>query len=211
VLSGQTRQTARRADYATGTTLKNLVDAAPGASLLVVHHTRKAETLDFVDSVSGTQGIAGSVDFVLVLDRKRQTHDAVLSVTGRDVPEGEYALTAQYGILWRLDGNALTEARRKVSERHEKNNLGERQLGLLEFVISRGETTAADAATKLKIPPKAAADALRDLYGRGRIRRVKRGSYGPLPTPESPETPEKEGQTVIPFRHRPPESPENDD
>ena len=48
-----------QSDYAIGTRLKELVDAAPGSTLLVVHHTRKAEALDFVDSVSGTQGIAG--------------------------------------------------------------------------------------------------------------------------------------------------------
>ena len=67
---------AYQADYAIGTTLKTIIDTAPGGTLLVVHHTRKAEALDFVDSVSGTQGIAGSVDFVLVLDRKRHSDDA---------------------------------------------------------------------------------------------------------------------------------------
>jgi RecA-family ATPase len=57
------------ADYRIGTRLKELIDAVPGATLLVVHHTRKAESPDFVDAVSGTQGIAGSADFVLVLSR----------------------------------------------------------------------------------------------------------------------------------------------
>ena len=33
--------------------------AAPGSTLLIVHHTRKAESVDFVDSVSGTRGSAG--------------------------------------------------------------------------------------------------------------------------------------------------------
>ena len=41
--------------------------------------------------MSGTQGIAGAVDFVLALNRKRHADDAVLSVTGRDVIEAEYA------------------------------------------------------------------------------------------------------------------------
>ncbi len=187
-----------QADYAVGTALKNLVDAAPGATLLVVHHTRKAEVLDFVDSVSGTQGIAGSVDFVLVLERKRHSDDAVLSVTGRDIPEAEYALTAQYGILWRLDGKTLTEARHRVDERRETSGLGDRQSGLLEFVNGRVHTSAADAAAKLGATPKLAAMALRDLYDRGRIRRVQRGVYGPN-TPESPESPESAGQNVFPF------------
>ena len=41
-------------DYAIGSTLKDAVDAVPGSTLLVVHHTRKAESADFVDGVSGT-------------------------------------------------------------------------------------------------------------------------------------------------------------
>src|SRR5262249_31137919 len=91
-------------DYQIGATLKALIDAAAGATLLLVHHTRKAEATDFVDSISGTQGIAGSVDFVLALNRARHANDAILSVTGRDIIEAEYALVADDGILWRLDG-----------------------------------------------------------------------------------------------------------
>ena len=34
---------AYQADYAVGTQLKNLADTVPGSTLLVVHHTRKAE------------------------------------------------------------------------------------------------------------------------------------------------------------------------
>ena len=75
-------------DYKIGSRLKALADAVPGSTLLVVHHTRKAEAADFVDTVSGTQGIAGSVDFVLVLTRKRHENKAILAVTGRDIRGG---------------------------------------------------------------------------------------------------------------------------
>jgi len=187
---------AYQTDYALGTKLKNLVDAAPGSCLLVVHHTRKAEALDFVDSVSGTHGIAGSVDFVMVLDRKRHSDDAVLSVTGRDIPEGEYALTADYGILWRLDGRTLTEARHKVAERREKTELGERSLGLLGFVNGRAETTAADVAAKLGFTPKRAGDVLRELYDSGRISRLRRGVYGALGQARQ-ANPESAGQAPL--------------
>jgi len=101
-------------DYQIGTTLKELADAEHGSTLLLVHHTRKAESVDFVDAVSGTNGLAGSVDFVLALNRKRHANDAILSVTGRDVEEAEYALTAHEGILWRLDGAGLDGSRHAV-------------------------------------------------------------------------------------------------
>ena len=197
-------------DYAIGGRLKDAVDTVPGATLLVVHHTRKMVSPDFVDSVSGTQGIAGSADFVLVLARKRHSDDAVLSVTGRDIPEAEYALHADEKVLWRLDGDDLTAAAQTVKTRRAQSTLGERQFELLTFVNSRPESTAADVAAKLTITPKQAGDALRELYNSGRITRVRRGVYGPN-TPETPETPENAGQNVIPFADPKTERPESDD
>ena len=72
---GRARQQRRRgddaylADYQAGVALKNIVDAFPGSALLGVHHTRKASSDDFVDDLSGTLGLAGSADYVLVLRR----------------------------------------------------------------------------------------------------------------------------------------------
>ena len=97
------------ADYAVGVRLKSIIDQHPGSSLLVVHHTRKQASDDFVDGVSGTQGLAGSFDSVLVLARRRQASDAVLHITGRDVEEGEYALQTDAGV-WSLIGDSLNAA-----------------------------------------------------------------------------------------------------
>ena len=47
-------------DYRIGSALKRLVDVHPGATLLVVHHTRKASSDDWMDSTSGTNGLNGS-------------------------------------------------------------------------------------------------------------------------------------------------------
>lgn len=110
-------------DYTIGTKLKDAIDAVPGSTLLVVHHTRKAESADFVDAMSGTQGIAGSADFVMVLKRKRHDDDAVLSVTGRDITEAEYALHAVDGMLWRLAGDDLAAAADAAQRRREADQL----------------------------------------------------------------------------------------
>jgi RecA-family ATPase len=139
-----------QADYRLGSRLKDKVDNAPGSTLLVVHHSRKAESADFIDAVSGTQGIAGSADFVLVLSRKRHEDEAVLSVTGRDIAEGEYGLKADGG-MWSLDGHTLAEAATTAESRREQKHLGDRALDVLNLVNQLQETRAADITEKLGI------------------------------------------------------------
>jgi AAA domain-containing protein len=70
-------------DYRIMSELKAVADTWPGSSLLMNHHDRKAVAADFVDSVSGTNGIAGGADTVLVLTRDRNQADGLLQVTGR--------------------------------------------------------------------------------------------------------------------------------
>ena len=106
-------------DYRAMSALKDLADEA-GVAFLVVHHTRKAEATDFIDAVSGTQGLAGAADAILVLARSRGTAQAVLNITGRDVEEAEHALDfdAHTGTWSLLDGPAsdyeLGDTRRRI-------------------------------------------------------------------------------------------------
>ncbi|WP_454194324.1 AAA family ATPase [Nocardia sp. Marseille-Q1738] len=168
------------ADYAIGTQLKNVADSVPGASLLVVHHTRKAESVDFVDAVSGTQGIAGSADFVLVLARKRKSDQAVLSVTGRDIPENEYALITEDG-RWSLDGMDLMDAAAAVETRQQTAQLGDRTMDALAFVAARPlGTRATDLAEKLGISNDDAGKYLRRLLDKGLIGKRTRGVFVPV-------------------------------
>lgn len=155
-----------QADYRIGGALKARIDDIRGGCLLLVHHTRKLETSDFVDSVSGTQGLAGSADFVLMLTRKRHSNDAMLAVTGRDVIESEYALTTSDG-LWTLDGADLADAARTVDTRRETDDLGSRSMTALTFVNQRPDgTTAADLAQHLQVDDDTAGRYLRRHYDR---------------------------------------------
>lgn len=107
------------ADYQAMSAMKGLADEH-GVAFLVVHHTRKAESDDFLDAVSGTHGLAGAADAVLVLSRSRGTANAVLKVTGRDVEETDRALDfdATTGTWKLLDGPAedytLADTRRRI-------------------------------------------------------------------------------------------------
>lgn len=95
------------ADYTAVTRAKRIADEY-GVALVLVHHVRKMGSDDFLETVSGSNGIAGAADAVLVLNRARNQADAVLNVTGRDIDEAEYALTfhGESGAWQLLDGPA---------------------------------------------------------------------------------------------------------
>lgn len=172
------------ADYQAGVALKNVVDAFPGSALLGVHHTRKASSDDFVNDLSGTLGLAGSADYVLVLRRARGSKEATLQVTGRDAPEGEYAFTVSEGA-WTLSGNELAEAAAEAQKRRDNKRLGQQTLDVLTVVESRApasHTTAADVTDALGIDKDKARVYLNRLADSERITKVATGVYTTVTT-----------------------------
>lgn len=168
-----------QADYRIVGALKRRIDAVPGGCLLLVHHTRKMGAEDFVDTLSGTHGIAGSADFVLVLSRRRNSDEALLKITGRDVAEEEYALKTDDG-RWSLDGMDLMDAAATARQRRESHGLGDRSAEAVAFVNSRPETRPADLAEHLRIDGNSAGTYLRRLAEAGRIAKLGRGLYTPV-------------------------------
>jgi hypothetical protein len=73
-------------DYRAVAELKTLADTHE-AAVLVIHHTRKGAAEDPFDEVSGTLGINGAADSLMVLDRQRGADVAALYITGRDLPD----------------------------------------------------------------------------------------------------------------------------
>lgn len=74
-------------DYAVTGVLKNLADRYD-LTMLLVHHNRKQDSLDPLDRVSGTAGIAGGADgYWLLNKRSRSSSDAILTVGGRDLED----------------------------------------------------------------------------------------------------------------------------
>lgn len=81
------------ADYDAMGDLKALADRHQIA-IVAVHHTRKSiDESDVFNEVSGSTGLTGAADAVLIAKRARNTAEAVLHVTGRDINEQEYGLT----------------------------------------------------------------------------------------------------------------------
>lgn len=74
-------------DYLETSAVKSLADTLR-ICILLVHHTRKLTDSDCFNEISGTNGIAGSADTLMVLKKeKRSDRKATMSVTGRDIED----------------------------------------------------------------------------------------------------------------------------
>jgi hypothetical protein len=176
-------------DYRIMSELKAVADEWPGSSLLLSHHDRKAISADFVDSVSGTNGIAGGADTVLLLTRGRGESDGLLQVTGRDVTEAAYAVSFDGGT-WALDGADLAGAAAAARSRLASAGLADRSHDVVEFVGGKpGGVTAGDAAAALGLDVNTASAYLSRLTSAGRITRIRRGVYGAVGSVGVPEEP----------------------
>jgi hypothetical protein len=179
-------------DYRVGTTLKRLADQHPGMTLLTNHHDRKAAAEDFVDSVSGTHGLAGAADAVILLTRKRHETSGLLKVTGRDAPESEYAVTLSDGCAWDLDGADLDEAAAGARQARLTGGVSDRSAEIIAFVAANPPHVRAG-----EVEDKFGPDArryLKRLADSNRLRRLSRGLYASVPTVPSSHSQVSEGE-----------------
>ncbi|WP_119461883.1 AAA family ATPase [Rhodospirillaceae bacterium SYSU D60014] len=105
-------------DYAALSPLKELADAR-SLCVLLVHHVRKGDSDDPFEEISGSTGLTGSADTLLLLKRDRGAHDAALWATGRDIEESETALafdsdTGRWTRLGPADEYRQSEAQQKI-------------------------------------------------------------------------------------------------
>ena len=77
-------------DYEAISGLQALARDFPGLAVVVVHHDRKMDADDPFDTLSGTLGLTGAADTILVM--KRKDGAVRLHVRGRDVEEADVAL-----------------------------------------------------------------------------------------------------------------------
>lgn len=127
-------------DYRQMTRIKEIADAF-GVAILVVHHARKLGSGDFLDVVSGTHGLAGAADTIMVLARTRGQNHAILHIVGRDLEDAEHPLAFQGGRWSMLDGQTL-----------EEHELSEARRRILEAIRNLGPMTPMECATVLASP-----------------------------------------------------------
>ena len=92
-------------EYAAVAGLKEIADKHD-AAIIVLHHTIKSKTADWLMSLYGSSGLTGAADTILFFDRERGAEKAILHATGRDIPDTEIALRLDSATnTWEPDEN----------------------------------------------------------------------------------------------------------
>jgi len=164
------------ADYAAIGRIKRVADAY-GIAVVLVHHVRKAGNEDFLQEVSGTNGIAGAADATLVLRRPRGQADGVLLVTGRDVEEAEYALTKDPDTSnWLMPDGPASD-----------HQMGETRAVLLRHVRAAGPISPAAVAEALSMNRETVKKTLQRMHTDGQVSADAGGRYS-APDPDPDQT-----------------------
>jgi hypothetical protein len=139
-------------------------------AVLVLHHTRKMEADDPLDTISGTLGLAGCADGALIIVKGSQ--GATLYTRGRDIEEKESAISFDRATCrWSILGDAA-EVRRSDGRR-----------AILAALSAAADTMSPqEIAAATGLTQNAVSMLLHRMSKDGEITKKGRGRYGaPLP------------------------------
>lgn len=155
-------------DYAAMEELKKIADEY-GIAVVVIHHLRKMDADDPLDQVSGTTGLAGSADTVLVLNRT--SSGTTLLGRGRDIEDIDQAVLFDRGTCtWAVLGDAS-----------RVRYTGERAAILAALRDASGPVALADIAATAGLKTENTRKLLAKLVRDGAVSRVNRGQYELVP------------------------------
>ena len=157
-------QSTYDADYDTLVSLRSLANQY-GVAIVVVHHLRKAESDDPFDTISGTLGLTGCPDSIVVL--KRDAAGAQLLARGRDIEEMEKAVTFhKESCVWAIDGDAA-EVRRSAERG-----------AIIEAIREAGTPLGAAAIASItRMRPGNVQALLRKMAADSTLQKLGRGEY----------------------------------
>jgi hypothetical protein len=171
------RTNAYTEDYAALAKLQELA-VKRAITILVIHHTRKGESEDAVEEISGTLGLTGCADAFLVLKRTA----AGTSLIGRGRDSEDVDLAVQFSdatCRWTILGQT-SEVHRSDQRTHV--------LAALDGVVDG--MSPSDLSTELGISSASARQILHRMAKAREIRRGKYGRYLHLNIPVTPVTPQ---------------------
>lgn len=145
--------------------LLEFAKSRPGLAIVVVHHVRKAESEDIFDTISGTHGLTGIFDTLMVLGRHGE--GAKLAAQGRDLDGYEKALERDRRTGgWTLKGDTIPLAK-----------TGERQDLLSALAAAQKPLALADLAKAVLKKPDTTRHLLKGLIDEGLVTQPRHGKY----------------------------------
>lgn len=160
------KETDYDADYRQAAMLQSIA-SRHSLAVVLIHHTRKMAADDPFDEVSGTRGLTGAADSVLVLKRDAGTQQPILYGRGRDLEEIESAMQFDKETgTWSIMGNAWQVA--DTAERREIQEV------LGRSVDPMTPTEVADALGKTR---QNVQKMLTKMYSDGKVEKVTTGRY----------------------------------
>lgn len=175
--SGSSTESSYERDYRISSSLKQMADDYPGTAFVVIHHDRKAESDDFVDDVSGTHGLTGGADTIVILKRPRHSNEATLLITGRDVEEKPYSIITNDPGVWVLNADTVEESTIKAHTQQIQNNLGDNSKEMIDWIAHHGQIT--NSEFEQKFGPNTRRYLSRFAKAE-KIIQVRRGVYEPI-------------------------------
>ena len=161
------KSVAYSADYAAVTGLQKIA-GAHRVAIVINHHVRKMEADDPFDTVSGTLGLTGAADTIIVL--KRHAGAVTLHARGRDIEEVETALQFERATCrWTILGSAaeVYVSNERAAVLAALNGAGAEGMAVSEIMAATGSNSRGAMDTLLF-----------KMKNGGEIVRLKKGIYG---------------------------------
>jgi hypothetical protein len=166
------KRSAYSADYEALITLHELATEAM-ISILVLHHQRKLGADDLIDTLSGTLGLGGAVDSVLILGKEhrkgrkdRESDNKFLWGRGRDLEE--FSVSVKQNEKGRWDVLGLTREAQPTEERAD----------IISVLASfEGNMSISEIAKACNSDYDNVKNLLSKLHAEGQVERVRRGIY----------------------------------
>ena len=150
-------------DYDAVSEIKKIADEF-NTPFLLIHHLKKAMQDDWLNELSGSQGIAGAADTIFSLKRARTDFHGILHRTGRDVEETDFNMELD-GFNWIL------------MDEIDNTSTAEWKKAVIDYLKYRESVTPMDLSVALNIDTQTAQQQLHRLARDGIIKRIRRGVY----------------------------------
>jgi hypothetical protein len=136
-----------------------------GIAILVLHHTRKMEADDPIDTISGSLGLAGCADTSAILSRS--TKGTTLYIRGRDVEEQEHAIVFNAETCrWTILGDAAA-----VQQSYTRSQI------LMALDEATDLMTPSDISNAAQLSRNIVDQRLHHMVKNGDVIKVRRGFY----------------------------------